>query len=74
MAQAELSYLVGSHVAFLRQHTHTPLRRYVSPGLQHFANFGWRLKEAGLATAAIREWYSDDLPVLVEVFLAEWSD
>jgi acetoin utilization deacetylase AcuC-like enzyme len=42
---------------------------------EHFANFRRRLKEAGLATAAILEGgYSDDLPLLMEAFLAEWSD
>jgi acetoin utilization deacetylase AcuC-like enzyme len=42
---------------------------------EHFASFGRRLKETGLATAAILEGgYSDDLPMLVEAFLAEWSD
>ena len=42
---------------------------------EHFANFGRRLKETGLATAAILEGgYSDDLPILVEAFLTEWSD
>ncbi len=42
---------------------------------EHFANFGRRLKETGLATAAILEGgYSDDLPILVEGFLAGWSD
>jgi acetoin utilization deacetylase AcuC-like enzyme len=41
---------------------------------EHFAKFGRRLKETGLASAAILEGgYSDDLPILVEVFLAEWG-
>jgi acetoin utilization deacetylase AcuC-like enzyme len=41
---------------------------------EHFANFGKRLKETGLATAAILEGgYSEDLPMLLETFLAEWS-
>jgi acetoin utilization deacetylase AcuC-like enzyme len=42
---------------------------------EHFAKFGRRLKESGMASAAILEGgYSNDLPILVEVFLAEWSD
>jgi acetoin utilization deacetylase AcuC-like enzyme len=42
---------------------------------EHFANFGRWLKETGLPAAAILEGgYSNDLPVLVEAFLAEWSD
>jgi acetoin utilization deacetylase AcuC-like enzyme len=41
---------------------------------EHFATFGRRLNETGLASAAILEGgYSDDLPILVESFLAEWS-
>jgi acetoin utilization deacetylase AcuC-like enzyme len=41
---------------------------------EHFANFGRRLKETGLATAAILEGgYSAELPILVETFLAEWD-
>jgi acetoin utilization deacetylase AcuC-like enzyme len=37
---------------------------------EHFANFGRRLKETGLATAAILEGgYSAELPILVETFL-----
>jgi acetoin utilization deacetylase AcuC-like enzyme len=42
---------------------------------EHFASFGRRLKETGLATAAVLEGgYSDDLPILVEAFLTEWND
>jgi hypothetical protein len=42
---------------------------------EHFANFGGRLKETGLASAAILEGgYSDDLPILGEAFLTEGSD
>ena len=42
---------------------------------EHFASFGRRLKQTGLATAAILEGgYSDDLPILVEAFLTEWND
>jgi acetoin utilization deacetylase AcuC-like enzyme len=42
---------------------------------EHFAKFGRRLKETGVASAAILEGgYSDDLPILVEAFLAEWGD
>ena len=42
---------------------------------EHFAKFGRWLKETGLPAAAILEGgYSDDLPVLVEAFLVEWSD
>jgi len=42
---------------------------------QDFANFGRWLKETGLPAAPILEGgYSNDLPVLVEAFLAEWSD
>jgi acetoin utilization deacetylase AcuC-like enzyme len=42
---------------------------------EHFANFGKWLKETGLPAAAILEGgYSNDLPVLMEAFLAEWSD
>jgi acetoin utilization deacetylase AcuC-like enzyme len=41
----------------------------------HFADFGRRLKQSGLAAGVILEGgYSDDLPILVEAFLAEWSD
>jgi acetoin utilization deacetylase AcuC-like enzyme len=41
---------------------------------RHFANFGRRLKETGLATAVILEGgYSAELPILVEAFLAEWD-
>jgi len=41
---------------------------------EHFANFGQRLKECGLPAAVILEGgYSDDLPLLVEAFLAKWS-
>lgn len=41
---------------------------------EDFANFGRRLNETGLASAAILEGgYTDDLPILVETFLAEWS-
>jgi acetoin utilization deacetylase AcuC-like enzyme len=41
---------------------------------EHFAKFGRWLKETGLPAAAILEGgYSDDLPVLVEAFLAEWN-
>jgi hypothetical protein len=33
------------------------------------------LKQSGLAAGVILEGgYSDDLPILVEAFLAEWSD
>jgi acetoin utilization deacetylase AcuC-like enzyme len=42
---------------------------------EHFAGFGRRLKETGLAAGVILEGgYSNDLPILVESFLAEWSD
>jgi acetoin utilization deacetylase AcuC-like enzyme len=42
---------------------------------EHFAKFGRRLKDTGIASAAILEGgYSDDLPILVEAFLAEWGD
>jgi acetoin utilization deacetylase AcuC-like enzyme len=42
---------------------------------EHFANFGRRLKETGLPAAAILEGgYSNDLPILMEAFLAAWSD
>jgi acetoin utilization deacetylase AcuC-like enzyme len=42
---------------------------------EHFAKFGRRLNESGIASAAILEGgYSPDLPVSVEVFLTEWSD
>ncbi len=42
---------------------------------EHFAKFGRWLKETGMPAAAILEGgYSDDLPVLVEAFLGEWSD
>jgi acetoin utilization deacetylase AcuC-like enzyme len=42
---------------------------------EHFADFGRRLKQSGLAAGVILEGgYSDDLPILVEAFLAEWSD
>jgi acetoin utilization deacetylase AcuC-like enzyme len=42
---------------------------------EHFAKFGRRLKETGMASAAILEGgYSDDLPILVEIFLSEWGD
>ena len=42
---------------------------------EHFAKFGRRLKETGIASAAILEGgYSDDLPILVEAFLTEWGD
>jgi acetoin utilization deacetylase AcuC-like enzyme len=41
---------------------------------EHFASFGRRLKETGLAIAAILEGgYSAELPILVETFLAEWD-
>jgi acetoin utilization deacetylase AcuC-like enzyme len=41
---------------------------------EHFAKFGRRLKDTGIASAAILEGgYSDDLPILVEAFLAEWD-
>jgi acetoin utilization deacetylase AcuC-like enzyme len=41
----------------------------------HFADFGRRLKQSGLAAGIILEGgYSDDLPILVEAFLGEWSD
>ena len=42
---------------------------------EHFAKFGRWLKETGLPAAAILEGgYSNDLPVLAEAFLVEWSD
>src|SRR5271166_4634756 len=42
---------------------------------EHFAKFGRWLKETGLPAAVILEGgYSNDLPVLVEAFLVEWSD
>lgn len=42
--------------------------------VEHFANFGRRLKETGLASAAILEGgYSAELPILVETFLAAWD-
>ena len=41
----------------------------------HFADFGRWLKQSGLPASVILEGgYSDDLPILVEAFLAEWSD
>jgi acetoin utilization deacetylase AcuC-like enzyme len=45
----------------------------LEPG--HFADFGRLLKETGLPAAPILEGgYSEDLPILVEAFLAAWSD
>jgi acetoin utilization deacetylase AcuC-like enzyme len=42
---------------------------------EHFANFGRWLKETGLPSAPILEGgYSNDLPILVEAFLAGWID
>jgi acetoin utilization deacetylase AcuC-like enzyme len=42
---------------------------------EHFVKFGRRLKETGIAFAAILEGgHSDDLTILVEAFLAEWGD
>jgi len=42
---------------------------------QHFANFGRQLQATGLQAAAVLEGgYSTELPVLVESFLAAWSD
>jgi acetoin utilization deacetylase AcuC-like enzyme len=42
---------------------------------EHFAKFGRWLKESGLPAAVILEGgYSNDLPVLLEAFLVEWSD
>ena len=42
---------------------------------EHFAKFGRWLRETGLPAAAILEGgYSDDLPVLLDAFLGEWSD
>ena len=42
---------------------------------EHFAKFGRWLKETGLPAAPILEGgYSDELPVLLEAFLGEWSD
>ncbi|MBV8176760.1 MAG: histone deacetylase [Verrucomicrobia bacterium] len=42
---------------------------------EHFESFGRQLKETGLPAAPILEGgYSDYLPVLVEAFLAGWSD
>jgi acetoin utilization deacetylase AcuC-like enzyme len=42
---------------------------------EHFADFGRWLKETGLPAAPILEGgYSDDLPILIEAFLAAWSD
>jgi acetoin utilization deacetylase AcuC-like enzyme len=41
---------------------------------EHFAKFGLWLKETGLPAAPILEGgYSDDLPILVESFLAAWN-
>ena len=42
---------------------------------EHFAKFGQWLKETGLPAAPILEGgYSNELPVLLEAFLGEWSD
>jgi acetoin utilization deacetylase AcuC-like enzyme len=42
---------------------------------EHFAKFGRWLKESGLPAAPILEGgYSNELPVLLEAFLGEWSD
>lgn len=42
---------------------------------EHFANFGRQLGATGLpAAAALEGGYSTELPVLVEAFLAGWSD
>jgi acetoin utilization deacetylase AcuC-like enzyme len=42
--------------------------------LEHFAEFGQRLKEARVPVAPILEGgYSDELPQLVEGFLAAWD-
>jgi acetoin utilization deacetylase AcuC-like enzyme len=43
--------------------------------LEHFGIFGRWLKETGLPAAVILEGgYSEDLPILIEAFLVEWSD
>jgi acetoin utilization deacetylase AcuC-like enzyme len=42
---------------------------------RHFASFGRQLKATGLQAAAILEGgYSPELPILVEAFVAAWSD
>jgi len=42
---------------------------------EHFANFGRQLHATGLQAAAVLEGgYSRELPILVEAFLAAWSD
>ena len=42
---------------------------------KHFANFGRQLRATGLPAAAVLEGgYSAELPLLVETFLAGWSD
>lgn len=42
---------------------------------EHFAGFGHRLHASGLpAAAALEGGYSNELPILVETFLAAWSD
>ena len=41
----------------------------------HFANFGRQLRATGIQAAAVLEGgYSRELPILVEIFLAAWSD
>ena len=42
---------------------------------KHFADFGRQLKATGLpAAGALEGGYSTELPILVETFLAAWSD
>jgi len=42
---------------------------------EHFAKFGQRLRATGIAAAAVLEGgYSSELPILIEAFLAAWSD
>jgi len=42
---------------------------------EHFADFGRQLRATGLQAAAVLEGgYSAELPILVEAFLAAWSD
>jgi acetoin utilization deacetylase AcuC-like enzyme len=49
--------------------THMTLQR------EHFVDFGRQLKATGLpAAGALEGGYSTELPILVEAFLAAWSD
>jgi acetoin utilization deacetylase AcuC-like enzyme len=42
---------------------------------EHFAKFGQWLRATGIAAAAVLEGgYSTELPILIEAFLAAWSD